>query len=621
MLSASVVAAGTGRAGPGVRVVIRWVSEGRSARMVEYGGGEPTPTAEQVAQAGTSYDWLTGVDGVLHWVESAPQTGRAVMVAWHPSEGSQTRTSGIVDASVGSGLHAYGGMPYAVPPEVEPVLVNASTGKISGGPVAPSEIGHCYGDLAWCDGELLCVREGADGDELVAADLTAAAYRVLFATDGFFASPRGYRGRLAWVQWGKDVMPWDSSEVWIADYTPGGQIEKARRVAGGPGESAIQPQWGQDGDLYFLSDRTGWWNLYRWRAGRAEALAAMDAECATAPWESSYANYVLLPGGRVGMTVQRGPTHELVVVEPDGHVRPVGLPYTSIKPHLAAVHERIALIGSSPVRAQEIALVATDGSDRVEVARPGSDGGQVSVPEVMRVESAGARLTMLFYPPAGGGGPAPVIVRPHAGPTYNSELRLDWEVQFFTSRGFAVAEVDYRGSTGYGRAFRKALDGHWGRLDVEDCRNAAVHLLAVGRALPGAVFISGASAGGYTALQAVCEDGPFVLAVARSAIVDAKRWMTTAPRFQQPHAAILAHDGARVAPERVRRPVLLIHGDEDAVAPIDDVLDLAEALDDRKLLVRMLKLDGIGHYVSTPAALVAALEAELAAYRGVITGR
>jgi dipeptidyl aminopeptidase/acylaminoacyl peptidase len=592
--------------------------------MVEYGGVESAPTADQVAQARTSYDWLTGVGGVLHWVESVPQTGRAMVVSWSPSWGSPIRSSGIADASVGSSLHAYGGMPYAVLPDADPVLVNASTGQISGGPMSLPENGHCYGDLAWFDGELLCVRENGHGDELIAVDLTAVASRVLPTTDGFLASPRRHAGRLAWVQWGNDVMPWDSSEVWIADYMPGGQAEVAVRVAGGPAESAIQPQWGQDGELYFLSDRTGWWNLYRWRAGSIEAVAPMAAECATAPWESSYANYVLLPSGRVGMTAQRGPGHHLVVIEPDGQIRSVDLPYTSIKPYLAAVGDRIALVGSSPVRAQEIALVATDGSHHVEVVRTGSGSGSehspVSVPEVMRVGSVGAEVTVLFYPPAGRSGPAPLIVRPHAGPTYNSELRLDWEVQFFTSRGFAVAEVDYRGSTGYGRAFRKALDGNWGRLDVEDCRNAALHLLAAGRALPEAVFISGASAGGYTALRAVCEDGPFVLAVARSAIVDAKRWMTTAPRFQQPQAAVLSHDDARVAPERVRRPVLLIHGDEDTIAPIDDVADLAAVLDDRKMLVRMLRLDGVGHYVSAPAALSAALEAELAAYRAALTG-
>ncbi|MCW6007787.1 prolyl oligopeptidase family serine peptidase [Micromonospora sp. CPCC 205371] len=371
--------------------------------------------------------------------------------------------------------------------------------------------------------------------------------------------------------------------------------------------------------MYFMSDRTGWWNLYRWRDGRTEPVAPMPAECAAAPWESSYANYVLLSSGRIGTTVQEGPRHRLVVVEPDGALTPIEVPYTFIKPFLAAVGERIALIGASPSRSQEVALVTTDGSNHVEVVRPGSevmDEAALSVPEVMRVGSGGSEVTVLVYSPTEMVGPAPLIVRAHAGPTYGIDYRLDWEVQFFTARGFAVADVDYRGSTGYGRSFRKALDGRWGTVDVEDCRAVALHLLATGRALPGAVFISGASAGGYTALRAVCEDGPFSLAVARSAIVDPNRWRTTAPRFQRPHASILTHNGARVRPEQVRRPVLLIHGDQDEIAPVEDVEDLAHRLGDRHL-ARMLKLDGVGHYLSG-AALAAALDAELDAYLSVL---
>ncbi|MEV0610827.1 prolyl oligopeptidase family serine peptidase [Polymorphospora rubra] len=518
---------------------------------------------------------------------------------------------------MGSGLHAYGGRPYAVLPSGEVAVVDAETGQVVVGK-ATTGTAHTYGDLASSGSRLLCVREDADGDELVTVDPATGSSTVLRTTDGFFSSPDTRGERLAWTSWDRDVMPWDSSQIWVADYVPGGPVGVPVLVAGGPAESAVQPRWADDGSLFFLSDRSGWWNLYQWRSGRIEAVAPMPAECAAAPWESGYANYVLLPGNRIGITVQHGPEHQLVVMEPGGGTSPLALPYTSIKPYLAAVGDRIALIGASPTRPQEIALVATDGSDHLAVVRgdPIDGGDGVSVPQVLRVASAGVELTVLFYPPTAE--PAPLIVRPHSGPTHHSDLRLDWEVQFFTSRGFAVADVDYRGSTGYGRDFRKALDGNWGRFDVEDCRNVAEHLLATGRALPQAVFISGASAGGYTALRAACEDGPFTMAVARSAIVDPNRWKTTAPRFQRPHAAILAHDHAAVTPGQVRRPVLLIHGDRDDVAPVNDATTLADALERRHLLVGMLRLDGVGHYLSAPAALAAALEAELDAYQAVL---
>ena len=575
--------------------------------MIGDGPGS-APTALDVARAGVSFDWLTGVDGRLYWVESSPGTGRAVLVTW--SDGS---ISGLPGPGVGSGLHAYGGMPYAMLSPGEAAVVDDSSGRLAGAvTVAATE--HVYGDLTWSGAELLGVRESASGDELVALDVASGHLRVLRRTDGFIASPRVSADRLAWVGWAPDVMPWDSSEVWVARYSAGGRPVDPVRIAGGADESAFQPQWGPDGWLNYLSDRSGWWNLYRWRDGRTEAVAPMDAECATAPWESGYANYTILPDKRIAMTVQRGPTQELVLVSSHDVVN-LAVPYTSIKPFLASVGDRIAVIGASPTRTQEIALIGTDGSGGVEVVRRGPDQefGAISVPELMRIGQA----TALVYPPPGDVRPAPVIVRPHAGPTHHSNLRLDGAVQFFTSRGFAVADVDYRGSTGNGRAFRKALDGRWGLSDVADCQAVAQHLIDTGRASPGAVFISGASAGGYTALRAAAEDGPFALAVARSAIVDPHRWTTTAPRFQRPHAAILASPDAAVDGDRVRRPVLLIHGVRDEVAPIDDVTALADDLRERGLLVRLLALDGVGHHVSGPA-LATALEAELDAYRGVL---
>src|SRR6266704_3564221 len=180
---------------------------------------------------------------------------------------------------VGSGLHAYGGPPYAVGPGSARWLVNAADDQVWNGVGRQlTRTRHVYGDLHRCDGELLCVREDDDwGDEIV-VDTSGRGPRVLHRADGFLATPRRGHGHLVWVQWGREVMPWDSSEVWVAGYQPGGQLTAPRRVAGGPAESALQPQWGQDGCLYLMSDRTGWWNLYRWRDGQV-AVVALNRSC------------------------------------------------------------------------------------------------------------------------------------------------------------------------------------------------------------------------------------------------------------------------------------------------------------------------------------------------------
>jgi dipeptidyl aminopeptidase/acylaminoacyl peptidase len=588
---------------------------------------EAAPGTEAV-EAGTGFDWLAADGDTLCWLEADAATGRAIVV-WSRLRSGEAGAIGLRDGSVGSSLHAYGGRPYLLGRSGDLVAVHAQTSQVVGRAARTAD-GYLYGDLVWSGGDVLCVREREAGDELVALSTESFAPRVLLATDGFLATPRPARDRLAWTQWGRDVMPWDSSEIWVADVAATGELSTPRRVAGGPHESAVQPCWAPDGSLYFVSDRSGWWNLYRWRdglrGGDVGAVAPMAAECATAPWESSYANYVLLPGGRIAMTAQAGPRQHLIVIEPSGAQRTVRLPYTWIKPYLAVVGDRVGLIGASATSDPEVAVVSTDGSDVVDVVRrpaPRSAARpapvRISEPEVLTVAGDDATTTVLFYPPTAGADaqPPPLIVRPHEGPTYNDELRLDSEVQFFTSRGYAVAEVDYRGSTGYGRRFRTALDGNWGRFDVQDCCTAAGWLAGTGRVDPQAMFISGASAGGYTALHAACGDSPFSLAVARSAIVDAHRWQTTAPRFQRPHAVILASDSPRVSAAQVTRPVLLVHGVDDRVAPVSDVDEIAVALRERGLLVDLLRFNGVGHYLSAAAQEVA-LAAELAAYQQVL---
>ena len=314
-------------------------------------------------------------------------------------------------------------------------------------------------------------------------------------------------------------------------------------------------------------------NLYR---HDGTAVAPVAAECAAAPWELGYASYCSLDDGRIVMIVREGPAHRLVIVDAAGTVEAVPVPYTSIKPCLVGWGSSVALIGSSPTLPQQVAVVEF-GSDapRLEVVAAGSHPGRVSTPE--RLD---APVRALVYPPAGAtdSWAAPLIVRAHPGPTASNTLRLDRQVQYFTSRGFAVADVDYTGSTGYGRAFRESLYGQWGIADVADCVAVAEHLIALGRTLAGQVFVRGASAGGYTALRAVSQEGPFAAATAVSAVVDPDRWAGTAPRFQRPHAARLLGTAGAVTATAIRTPVLLIHGTDDAVVPPDDVVDLADAL-------------------------------------------
>ncbi|WP_431884097.1 prolyl oligopeptidase family serine peptidase [Micromonospora gifhornensis] len=584
-------------------------------------------SVEDAIRASTSYDELRSSDGALCWLEARPEAGGdGTVMRWRPDDDIWGISPEGFDVT--SRVHAYGGGSFAV---TEEDLWCVGEGGLYRSRRIREQlelvIQGSVGGLTVGDGELLAVREAEQGDELIAVSLTSPAeVRTLTASTGFLGAPRPGPGLLAWSAWSEHDMPWDACEVWVGSYSRGGQIDSPRKVAGGPHESALEPRWGPDKALYFVSDRSGWWNLYRWNGDTIKAVAPIAGECATEPWELGYQSYDFLADGRIAVVVQEGPRQRLVVIGAGGAVHPVDLPYTSIKPYLAAQGTAVALIGSSPTAAPQVALVhLADGDPQVEVIARSEHaelaGAQVSTPTELRIDVPGGREVLaLVYPPSGSASKwrAPLIVRAHPGPTASCLLRLDWQAQFFTSRGFAVVDVDYLGSTGYGRSFRESLYGRWGLDDVDDCVAVANHLLAAGHAIPGHVFIRGASAGGYTALHAVAQDGPFAAATAVSAIVDPDRWTKTVPRFQRAHAMRLRGGAGRVRADNVQRPVLFIHGTADEVAVVDDVWTLAEELGTFGVRHELLLLADVGHYVATSSQAGVALVAELAHYRSVM---
>jgi dipeptidyl aminopeptidase/acylaminoacyl peptidase len=437
-------------------------------------------------------------------------------------------------------------------------------------------------------------------------------------------------------------MPWDGSWLWVAwlDERGGRLASPPQHVAGGPAESATQPQWSPDGVLHFISDRPGWQSLFRWRHGQVEAVLRAEADLGAAPWEFGYATYAFLRHGEIAVLAQSGPATELCVLRADGALTSVRLPYTSIKPYLATDGRKLALIGASPRQPPTLALVDPASGQARELA--GGIRGQPWLAVVSEHAPGPARFSFptrdgalahgLYHPPATpppAGAPAgrpPLIVRAHPGPTANTALRLDPAVVFFTSRGFAVADIDYRGSTGYGRAYRQALRGRWGELDAHDCADAVAHLAATGHADPGRAVITGASAGGYTALRALAATSAFQAATARSAIIDPAAWRQAAPAFQRCHADALIGPWPAAAhacrqrcplarPDQITRPVLLLHGEEDPVAPASHVRALAAALTAQGTPATARIYPGEGHSIRRPEHAIDALRAELDHYR------
>ena len=467
--------------------------------------------------------------------------------------------------------------------------------------------------------------------------------RLLCAGADFYAGPRlGPDGRLAWVEWRHPNMPWDSTQLRAArllldehgriilgprDAAPlVGSVVAAEAVAGGPGESVAVPTWGRDGELIFVSDRTDWWNLYRWSPDdhQLTALCPTEAEFAPPQWVLGGRPYVIMDDGRIACTINRGNRIELGLL--DGG-RLTVLPTDAVDiGSLSCNGSRLAAHLSYPDRPAELAVIdlGIDGPGRPKITtlrRSSSTtfpAGIVSVATEVSWSSALGTVYGWYYPPANsdvtvpGDELPPMITISHGGPTSGSSPVYRLGIQFWTSRGVAVLDVNYGGSTGYGRRYRERLHREWGEIDVIDCANGARAMAEQGRADPARLAIQGSSAGGYTTLRALTrtadEDGTdvFTAGISHFGIGDLTALVADTHKFESRYPELLIGvwpDESDVYADRspinhvdrLRAPILLTQGTDDKVVPSNQAETFADAARTKGLPVALIMYDGEGH--------------------------
>lgn len=338
----------------------------RPSLVASYGQWPSSIGADVVAARSTSYDAVCITGQAVTWLETRPSDGRTVVAMWSPGQGARDVTPDGFD--VGTSIHAYGGGAYAHTP-TGLVVVSADDQRLhrvdhdgAARPITPPS-DHRYGDLRPLDGTaLVCVRERPGGpDDLVVLPVDGSAPpRAVQEEHDFYAfpTPSSVGRRLAWITWDDPNLPRDGSDLWVADLLGTGpdiRLGPVRHVAGGHDESVTQPEWGPDGTLYFISDRSGWWNLHRERDGRVEPVLAMHAEFADAPWELDYSTYAFLADGSIACRYRQQGLDHLGILNPaSGRLEPLRLPFTSIKPYLRAAGDRIAFIAASPTTAPAV---------------------------------------------------------------------------------------------------------------------------------------------------------------------------------------------------------------------------------------------------------------------------
>ena len=618
------------------------------------------PTAEQAAATRVVVDAVSIRHGYAYWLERRPETGRTVLVRSLLASSDRPETLTPDELDVGSRVHEYGGGAYWVAENDAIFVVNQpdqriyrlADGRLADGgpqpltPPAGSPATVRYADLRTLPGDrLVCVRERHEPDGQVVNELvtlpasTSGPAAVAARGRDFYSFPRPDPSgtRLAFTCWDQPQMPWDGTELWLANLAEDGSLTDARRVAGGPDESLFQPEWSPDGQLYVMSDRTGWWNLYRVQAGELEPVYVVEAECGEPQWEFGYSTYTFLDARQVLILCRDQGQDKLLLVDlHTGHVDQLPTEATSIKAYLAADAGHLAYIAGTPSKLPAVLIRSVNSThDRPASQLKGPlPNGAVLRPERHWVPSDHGRPVpiWLHLPSEPPDSPPPLLVRPHPGPTSQTRPRLDPDVQFFTSRGFAVADVDYRGSTGYGRAYRQALSHLWGIADAEDCITVARWLAACERTDSARTVISGASAGGFTALRALVLSDVFVAASSVSGIVDLLEFHRRTHKFQHHELDRLVGPLPVSLPvyqsrspsdlvDQIDRPVFLAHGLDDPVVPAGAVQALVRALQRRGTPHVARFLEHEGHPPGRPENRAALLQAELDFYQAVFAGQ
>jgi dipeptidyl aminopeptidase/acylaminoacyl peptidase len=473
----------------------------------------------------------------------------------------------------------------------------------------------------------------AADDRSKVRELAAETHR--FVT-GPRLSPDGTRA--AWIAWDHPQMPWDGTELRVAEVTPAGGFGPARTVIGGPEESVTQADWAPDGTLLALTDRTGWWNLHRVDpdSGEAVNLCPREEEFGSALWKLGHRWFRPLDNGLVAVLHGVGALRLGLLDTATGQVADAAGPWTEWNPTLAATGSRVVGVAAGARTSYEIVeLDALTGRARVLGNAHHDTVDPAYLPDAQdRVFTGpgGREVHAHVYPPANpevsGEGPAPYVVWVHGGPTSRAAMVLDLEIAYFTSRGIGVAEVNYGGSTGYGRAYRNRLREQWGVVDVEDCAAVAEGLVAEGAADPARLAIRGGSAGGWTSAAALTSTGTYACGTVIYPILDLYGWSPAGGEthdFESRYLETLVgpldqvperyHDRSPVHHgDRITVPFLLLQGLDDVICPPVQCERFLEAVAGRGVPHAYLTFEGESHGFRRLDTMVTSLESELSLY-------
>lgn len=626
-------------------------------KIAAYGSWKSPITSDLIVKEsiGLGQPRLSGGD--IYWIEMRPsEGGRQVIVRQTP--GGQRTDLTPPGFNARTRVHEYGGGDYTVH-EGTVYFLNFDDQqlyRVTGNNKEPELISKdCadarvrYADSVIDDGRksLICVREDHRANErepvneLVAVPLAGGESRVLVSGNDFYSSPRVSPdgSRLAWLTWNHPNMPWDGCELWAGEFAPDGSIAKQKLIAGGLRESIFQPEWSPDGRLYFVSDRSGWWNIYREAdTGAVEAVWEMEAEFGAPQWIFGMSTYAFESKGQIVCAyVERGLWRLGTIDVNARHLNPIDTPYTEISFVSASAGRTVFRAGSAtaPFSIIEFDLATRTPTILQRANQIQIDAGYLSKPETIEFPTEnGLTAHGFYYPPqnaefsASANEKPLLLVKSHGGPTSATIAVLVPSIQYWTSRGIAVLDVNYGGSTGYGREYRERLNGQWGVVDVDDCINGARFLAAAGKVDGDRLMIDGGSAGGYTTLCALTFRDAFKAGASHFGVSDLEALDLDTHKFESrysnsligpyPERRDLYVERSPIhSADKLSCPVIFFQGLEDKVVPPNQAEMMVEALRKKGVPVAYVAFEGEQHGFRRAENIKRSLDGELYFYSRV----
>ncbi len=619
--------------------------------IAHYGAWKSPITSQHLVKDAVSFQEIAHDGQNLYWTQLVPSQGGRVQLATLDAQGALVDPA--PEANVRTRVHEYGGGALSAGSGML-FFVNHKDGRIyrlekGSAPVPITQPSNLrLADLCPVNGgdPLYAVAEEHQEDGLVVNQL------VKFSRDGvaqtvasghdFYSSPRiSPDGKqLAWITWDHPQMPWDGSDLWIAEISgQDANVGRPHHIAGGDQESICNVCWSKKGELYFVSDRTGWWNLYRYRNGKTEILYPAQVDFAAPAWVFKSESYGFTDEGEIVCIYTQEGIDFLTLLNPDtGAASEIELPFTALKKIVVAGKTAYFFAGSPT---QPLSLIRLDLKTRQyqivkeSVART-LDEKWISVPEGVAFQTRHEDISYgFYYPPtnpdfkAPEGELPPLIVKCHGGPTAHVQPVFSMETQFWTSRGFAFLDMNYSGSSGYGRIYRKRLEYMWGIRDVEDSIDGALFLVEQRLADPKKLFIRGGSAGGYTTLCALTFSDVFAGGTSYYGVSDLELLAKDTHKFEAHYLdRLIAPYPAQKETyfersplhhiERLSRPLLLLQGSDDPVVPLNQAQLVYDALKKKGTPVTLIVFEGEQHGFKTASSITRAIDAELSFYCDIL---